>query len=47
MEWGEHSGAAGGIVPSTWRIVSEILERIWDPETGILAGLKVDIEPEI
>jgi acetylornithine deacetylase/succinyl-diaminopimelate desuccinylase-like protein len=31
---GVHSGAAGGIVPSSFRILTQLLARIEDPETG-------------
>lgn len=31
---GAHSGAAGGIVPSSFRILTQLLARIEDPQTG-------------
>ena len=31
---GYHSGATGGILPETFRIVREILNRLDDPKTG-------------
>jgi acetylornithine deacetylase/succinyl-diaminopimelate desuccinylase-like protein len=31
---GYHSGEVGGIVPETFRIVRELLDRIDDPKTG-------------
>jgi acetylornithine deacetylase/succinyl-diaminopimelate desuccinylase-like protein len=39
---GVHSGHAGGIVPSPWRIARLLLDRIEDPRTGdvILPGLQ-------
>jgi acetylornithine deacetylase/succinyl-diaminopimelate desuccinylase-like protein len=33
---GVHSGKASGIVPSTFRILRSLLDRIEDPETGVL-----------
>jgi acetylornithine deacetylase/succinyl-diaminopimelate desuccinylase-like protein len=45
---GVHSGAASGIVPSSFRIARELLNRIEDPKTGIilLPELQVDISAE-
>ena len=44
LEEGQHSGAAGGIVPSSFRILRELFARIEDAESGQLhAGLYVDI----
>ncbi len=42
---GVHSGAASGIVPSSFRILRQLLSRIEDPETGamLLPELKVEI----
>ncbi len=42
---GVHSGAASGIVPSSFRILRHLLTRIEDPETGemLLPELKVEI----
>ncbi len=34
LEEGQHSGAAGGIVPSSFRIVRELMERVEDSTTG-------------
>jgi acetylornithine deacetylase/succinyl-diaminopimelate desuccinylase-like protein len=34
LEHGVHSGEAGGIVPSSFRILRELLDRIEDPTTG-------------
>src|SRR5256885_865939 len=36
LDEGVHSGAAGGVVPSTFRIVRELLSRIEDETTGEL-----------
>jgi len=33
---GYHSGECGGILPETFRIVREILNRIDDPKTGVV-----------
>ena len=45
---GQHSGAAGGIVPSSFRILRHLLERVEDAATGELhACLSVDIPPHI
>lgn len=45
---GVHSGAASGIVPSSFRIMRQLLSRIEDEETGAmtLQPLFVDIPPE-
>ena len=45
---GVHSGAASGIVPSSFRIARQLLSRIEDDETGAmtLQPLFVDIPPE-
>ncbi|MCB1686130.1 MAG: M20/M25/M40 family metallo-hydrolase [Pseudomonadales bacterium] len=44
LEEGQHSGAAGGIVPSSFRILRNLLDRIEDSTTGALhAALQVDI----
>ena len=42
---GVHSGAAGGLVPSTFRVLRDLLDRIEDVETGVvtLPELHVDI----
>ncbi len=44
---GVHSGAASGIVPSSFRILRQLLSRIEDPETGAmkLPELMVEIPP--
>jgi acetylornithine deacetylase/succinyl-diaminopimelate desuccinylase-like protein len=44
---GVHSGAAGGIVPDSFRIVRRILSRIEDEKTGqvLLDALHVEIPP--
>lgn len=41
---GQHSGAAGGIVPSSFRILRQLMSRVEDPDTGALHGaLHVDV----
>ena len=41
---GYHSGATGGIVPETFRIVREILNRLDDPKTG---KVNERLQPEV
>ena len=41
---GYHSGATGGIVPETFRIVRELLNRMDDPKTGIV---NEKLQPEV
>ena len=45
---GVHSGAASGVVPSSFRIIRQLLDRIEDAETGrvLLPRLHVDIPPD-
>ena len=45
LEEGVHSGAAGGVVPSTFRILRQLLSRIEDETTGelLLPDLHVDM----
>lgn len=45
---GVHSGAAGGIVPSSFRILRRLLDRIEDADTGevVLGELSVDVPAE-
>jgi acetylornithine deacetylase/succinyl-diaminopimelate desuccinylase-like protein len=45
---GVHSGEASGVVPSTFRIARQILDRLEDPATGriLLDALHVDIPSE-
>lgn len=45
---GVHSGAAGGVVPSSFRILRRLLDRIEDPDTGrvLLPELHGPIPPE-
>jgi acetylornithine deacetylase/succinyl-diaminopimelate desuccinylase-like protein len=53
LEEGVHSGAAGGVVPSTFRILRELLSRIEDEATGELlvpelhVTMPVDREKEL
>ena len=48
LEEGVHSGAAGGVVPSTFRILRELLSRIEDDRTGeiVLPELHVELPVE-
>jgi len=47
LEEGVHSGDAGGIVPSSFRIARHLLDRLEDAETGeILPGALVDEIPD-
>src|SRR3546814_18532820 len=45
LEEGVHSGDASGVVPSSFRILRELLSRLEDPETGTIKPkeLYVDI----
>ena len=45
---GVHSGAASGIVPSSFRILRRLLSRLEDQDTGRIlpAGLQADIPPD-
>ena len=45
---GVHSGSASGVVPSTFRIIRQLLDRIEDADTGrvLLPRLHVDIPPD-
>jgi acetylornithine deacetylase/succinyl-diaminopimelate desuccinylase-like protein len=47
LEEGVHSGDASGVVPSSFRILRELLSRLEDPATGTIkpAELYVDIPP--
>lgn len=48
LEEGQHSGVAGGIVPSSFRILRELLERVESAATGKLHEcLFVDIPSEV
>lgn len=45
---GQHSGAAGGIVPSSFRLLREVMNRVEDPATGALhPALHVKIPDDI
>jgi len=48
LEEGVHSGDASGVVPSSFRILRQLLSRIEDEETGriLLDGLHVEIPAE-
>ena len=48
LEEGVHSGSAGGMVPSSFRLLRRLLDRIEDAETGmlLLPELHVDIPPD-
>ena len=45
---GVHSGLAGGIVPSSFRILRRLLDRVEDPDTGrvLLPEMHVEVPPE-
>ncbi len=44
LEEGQHSGMSGGIVPSSFRIMRQIVERVENAATGeLLPGLYVDV----
>jgi hypothetical protein len=46
LKEGVHSGSASGLVPSSFRILNQLLERLEDKETGRMAEeLDVDIPP--
>lgn len=34
LDYGQHSGIAGGIVPSSFRVLRQLLDRLEDPVTG-------------
>ncbi|MEA5445535.1 M20 family metallopeptidase [Gammaproteobacteria bacterium AB-CW1] len=48
LEEGVHSGSASGIVPSSFRVLREVLDRVEDPATGEmrLEELKVEVPAE-
>jgi len=48
LEEGVHSGAAGGMVPSSFRLLRQLLDRIEDATTGrlLLPELHVDTPPD-
>lgn len=48
LEEGVHSGAAGGMVPSSFRLLRQLLDRIEDATTGelLLPELHVEIPPD-
>ena len=41
---GVHSGNAGGIVPSSFRILRRLLDRLEDPDTGVLTIPELHVE---
>jgi acetylornithine deacetylase/succinyl-diaminopimelate desuccinylase-like protein len=45
---GQHSGSASGVVPSSFRILRQLLDRLEDPATGdvLLPELRAEIPPE-
>jgi acetylornithine deacetylase/succinyl-diaminopimelate desuccinylase-like protein len=44
LEEGQHSGMSGGIVPSSFRILRQLMNRVENPETGdLLPSLYVEI----
>lgn len=46
LEYGIHSGRAGGVIPSSFRIARQLLDRIEDSRTGEVAGLLTVPIPE-
>ncbi len=47
LEQGQHSGSASGVVPSTFRILRQLLDRVEDPQTGeILVPALNSVIPE-
>lgn len=47
LEQGVHSGDASGIVPSSFRIMRQLIERLEDSETGMMTPkLQKDIPPQ-
>jgi len=40
---GVHSGDAGGVVPSSFRILRQLLDRIDDPETGLVHDARFNV----
>ena len=48
LQEGVHSGAAGGLVPSSFRVLRQLLDRVEDAATGelLLPELHVDIPPD-
>lgn len=43
LKEGVHSGSASGIIPSSFRILRSLLERLENQETGSVKALDVDI----
>ena len=44
LEEGQHSGMSGGIVPSSFRVMRQLMERVENAETGeLLPSLYVDV----
>ncbi len=48
VERGVHSGLAGGAVPSSFRVLRRLLDRVEDPDTGriLLDALQAEIPPD-
>eukprot|EP01127_Copromyxa_protea_P005465 TRINITY_DN15394_c0_g1_i1.p1 TRINITY_DN15394_c0_g1~~TRINITY_DN15394_c0_g1_i1.p1 ORF type:complete len:478 (+),score=151.72 TRINITY_DN15394_c0_g1_i1:196-1434(+) len=44
LEEGAHSGNASGVVPSSFRIIRQLLDRIEDPETGKVKVAEFSVE---
>jgi hypothetical protein len=46
LDQGVHSGDASGVVPSSFRILRQLIERLEDSETGDLINeLYIDVPP--
>ena len=43
LDEGVHSGDAGGVVPSSFRIARQLLDRIDDSRTGIVKGFQCEV----
>jgi acetylornithine deacetylase/succinyl-diaminopimelate desuccinylase-like protein len=49
LEGGQHSGIASGVVPSSFRVLRELLDRLEDAKTGeiLLPELHVEVSEEV
>jgi acetylornithine deacetylase/succinyl-diaminopimelate desuccinylase-like protein len=48
LEYGQHSGAASGVVPSSFRILRQLLDRVEDARTGevLVQEMRCEIPPQ-
>ena len=44
---GVHSGAAGGIVPSSFRMLRQVIERVENAATGAIPDLEVEVPEQV